>query len=101
VSALLTAVNTAYHAGSVDVLAQIGDQNPQPIPGLDKFGLLMSWLKYGGIFVAVCGVIVGAIMLAMERNGTRDGDGKNRIIAAMIAAVVIGLAPSVINQLSS
>ena len=99
--ALHTAVKTAYHAGSVDVLAQIGDQNPQPIPGLDKFGLLMSWLKYGGIFVAVCGVIVGAIMLAMERNGTRDGDGKNKIIAAMIAAVVIGLAPSVINQLSS
>ncbi|HEY9312853.1 MULTISPECIES: hypothetical protein [Nocardiaceae] len=99
--AFLSSAQVAYHAASVDVLAQIGNEAPQPIPGVEKFGLLMSWLKYGGIFLAVCGLIVGGIMLAMERNGTRDGDGKARIVGAMIGSVVIGLAPAVINQLSS
>ncbi|CAN5672816.1 hypothetical protein AC1659_28305 [Rhodococcus erythropolis] len=98
---LLATVHTAYHAASVDVLAQIGTNPPQRPPGADKFDMLLSWVKWGGVILAVAGLVIGGVMLAMERNGTRDGDGKGKIIGAMIGAVVIGLAPAVINQLSS
>ncbi|NMM90670.1 hypothetical protein B2J88_41145 [Rhodococcus sp. SRB_17] len=82
-------------------MAQIGTEAPAPPPGVDKFLMLLSWVKWGGVVLAIAGVIIGGVMLAMERNGTRDGDGKGKIVGSMIGAIVIGLAPAVINQLAS
>ncbi|MEU2004655.1 hypothetical protein ACH47B_27005 [Rhodococcus sp. NPDC019627] len=99
--AVLSSVQVGYHAASVDVLAQIGTEPPQPPPGVDKFLMLLSWVKWGGVVLAIAGLVIGGVMLAMERSGARDGDGKSKIVGAMIGAVVIGLAPAVINQLAS
>ncbi|HEY9315023.1 hypothetical protein [Williamsia sp.] len=99
-TALFTSVQVAYHAASVDVLAQIGTEAPVAPPGVDKFNLLLSWVKWGGIILAIAGLVIGGVALAYERNGGHGGDAKAKIMAAMIGAVVIGLAPTLVNQLA-
>lgn len=94
-----TTTASAYRSASVDVLAQIGDVDPTPPPGADKFNTLLSWVMWGAIIFCIAGLIIGAVALAYERSQGTGGEGKQKIIGAMIGAVIIGIAAGLVNSL--
>ncbi|MET3642741.1 hypothetical protein ABIC73_004344 [Prescottella equi] len=96
---MFAALNTAYHAGTVDVLAQIGKVDPAPPPGFEKFLMIMSWIIWGAVIFCIIGLVIAGAMLAYQRMQGGGGDAQMKIVGAMVGAVIIGLAGTLINTL--
>lgn len=77
-------------------LPGLNDPNPAAPPGVeDKVNKLLGFLKFGGIVVAVIGLImIGASWMISHRNG--DGDEKTqRLLWWGAGAIMIGSAVSI------
>lgn len=96
---MFAALNTAYHASTVEVLAQIGDVKPAPPPGFEKFLTIMSWIIWGAVIFCIIGLVVAGALLAYQRMQGGGGDAQMKIVGAMVGAVIIGLAGTLINTL--
>ncbi|MBM9838635.1 hypothetical protein JO861_18980 [Rhodococcus hoagii] len=96
---MFAALNTAYRASTVEVLAQIGDVPPAAPPGSEKFLMILSWIIWGAVIFCIVGFVVAGALLAHQRIQGGGGDAQNKIVGAMVGAVIIGLAGTIVNTL--
>ncbi|WP_430336155.1 hypothetical protein [Rhodococcus sp. ACT016] len=96
---MFAALSTAYHASTVEVLAQIGDVKPAAPPGSERFLMIMSWVIWGAVIFCIVGLVIAGAMLAYQRMQGGGGDAQMKIVGAMVGAVIIGLAGTLVNTL--
>lgn len=80
--------------------AQIPDPAPTAPPGASFLGQVLGWLKWGGLWAAVAGILIGAIAIAVGHVGSNYGAasaGRKWLLGGVAAAAVSGLAWSIAN----
>ena len=95
----------SFITSALDVLSSIPlaipDPDPAPPPGFEgPIGVLFSWLKWGGLAVAVAGVmIIGAKMAINIRRGEAAGE-LGQLLFVALGCILIGAAASLVGFLS-
>lgn len=79
----------------------IPDPDPAPPPGFEgPVGILFGWLKWGGLAVAVAGVmIIGGKMAINIRRGEAAGE-LGQLLFVALGCILIGAAASLVGFLS-
>lgn len=89
-------------ASVLDTLATIPlaipDPDPAPPPGFEgPVGILLSWLKWGGLAIAVAGVmIIGGKMAINIRRGEAAGE-LGQLLFVALGCILIGAAASLVG----
>ena len=71
-------------------------------PGASFLGQVLGWLKWGGLWAAVAGLLIGAIAVGVGHFGSNYGAssaGRKWLLGGMGAAVVSGLAWTIANTI--
>ena len=72
-----TATNTLRTLGSVALLADPFNSNPQPVPGMDKFQTIIGWSAWIAAGLCLIGLIVtGATLAVSYHRGTNEHVGR-------------------------
>ena len=84
--------------------AQGAPPNSGPVepPGASFLGQVLGWLKWGGLWAAVAGLLIGAIAIGVGHFGSNYGAssaGRKWLLGGMGAAVVSGLAWTIANTI--
>jgi hypothetical protein len=84
--------------------AQGAPPNSDPVepPGASFLGQVLGWLKWGGLWAAVAGLLIGAIAVGVGHFGSNYGAasaGRKWLLGGMGAAVVSGLAWTIANTI--
>ena len=79
-----------------------GAPNPDPVapPGASFLGQVLGWLKWGGLWAAVAGLLIGAIAVGVGHFGSNYGAssaGRKWLLGGMGAAALSGLAWTIAN----
>ena len=79
----------------------IPDPDPVAPPGFEgPVGTILSWLKWGGLALAVGGLmIVGGMMAINQRRGEAAGE-LGLLGKILIGVIIIGAAASIVGFLS-
>ncbi len=90
---------------ALDILTSIPldipNPDPAPPPGVEgPVGVLLGWLKWGGLAVAVAGImVIGAKLAINQRRGEAAGElGQLGFVA--IGVIILGAAASIVGFLS-
>src|SRR4051794_1771886 len=92
-------------ASVVDALSTIPlaipDPDPAPPPGFEgPVGILFGWLKWGGLAIAVAGVmIIGGKMAINIRRGEAAGE-LGQLLFVALGCILIDAAASLVGFLS-
>ena len=82
--------------------AQVPNPDPGAPPGASVLGPVLGWLKWGGLWAAVAGLLIGALALAIGHFGSNYGAssaGRKWLLGGMGAAALSGLAWTVANTI--
>jgi hypothetical protein len=80
--------------------AQIPDPAPTAPPGASFLGQVLGWLKWGGLWASVAGLLIGGIAIAVGHFGSNYGaasSGRKWLLGGLAAAAVSGLAWTAAN----
>lgn len=79
----------------------IPDPDPAPPPGFEgPVGTLFGWLKWGGLAIAVAGVmIIGGKMAINIRRGEAAGE-LGQLLFVALGVILVGAAASLVGFLS-
>ena len=97
---VLAAVPAALISSRAD--GQIPNPEPTAPPGASFLGQVLGWLKWGGLWAAVAGILIGAIAIAVGHFGSNYGAssaGRKWLLGGMGAAALSGLAWTVANTI--
>ena len=93
-----TATNTLRTLGSVALLADPFNSNPQPVPGMDKFQTIIGWSAWIAAGLCLIGLIVtGATLAVSYHRGTNEHVGRLAGVAA--GCLIVGGASTVVGAL--
>jgi hypothetical protein len=93
-----TAMNTLRTLGSVALLADPFNSNPQPVPGMDKFQTIIGWSAWIAAGLCLIGLIVtGATLAVSYHRGTNEHVGRLAGVAA--GCLIVGGASTVVGAL--
>jgi len=93
-----TATNTLRMLGSVALLADPFNSNPQPVPGMDKFQTIIGWSAWIAAGLCLIGLIVtGATLAVSYHRGTNEHVGRLAGVAA--GCLIVGGASTVVGAL--
>ena len=93
-----TATNTLRTLGSVALLADPFNSNPQPVPGMDKFQTIIGWSAWIAAGLCLIGLIVtGATLAVSYHRGTNGHVGRLAGVAA--GCLIVGGASTVVGAL--
>ena len=95
---VLAAVPAALISSRAD--GQIPNPEPTAPPGASFLGQVLGWLKWGGLWAAVAGILIGAIAIAVGHFGSNYGaasSGRKWLLGGVAAAAVSGLAWTAAN----
>ena len=93
-----TATNTLRSLGSVALLADPFNSNPQPGPGMDKFQTIIGWSAWIAAGLCLIGLIVtGATLAVSYHRGTNEHVGRLAGVAA--GCLIVGGASTVVGAL--
>lgn len=76
--------------------------NPSPIqpPGTDGINTILGWLKWGGLAVAVGGIIAIGVMMTIPSRRHDGGEAVGHLGKALGGVILIGAAASLIGFLA-
>lgn len=79
----------------------IPDPNPAPPPGFEgPVGIILGWLKWGGLAIAVAGImIIGGKLAINIRRGEAAGE-LGQLLYVGLGCILIGAAASLVGFLS-
>jgi hypothetical protein len=80
---------------SSTVLAQIPNPDPEQPPGSALLRDVLAWLKWGALWAAVAGLLIGAIAVGVGHFGSNYGAssaGRKWLLGGMACAAIAGLA---------
>lgn len=83
--------------GLVDVPA-----DPTGLPARNLIETSMSWLSVAALWASLASLLLGAIFLGLGvlgGSGNSKGLGKSLVIGGVIGALIVGLAPTIVNEL--
>ena len=93
-----TATNTLRTLGSVALLADPFNSNPQPVPGTDKFQTIIGWSAWIAAGLCLIGLIAtGATLAVSYHRGTNEHVGRLAGVAA--GCLIVGGASTVVGAL--
>jgi uncharacterized membrane protein YkvI len=76
--------------------------DPTGLPARNLIEQSMSWLSVAALWASLASLLLGAIFLGLGvlgSSGNSKGLGKSLIIGGVIGALIVGLAPTVVNEL--
>lgn len=85
----------------VDVLAVVPNPAAEQPPGFGGILTVMGWIKFGCYLACLAGLLVAAGLWALDRAGRGGGNHVTGIVIAVVAAIVVGAAPSLINAVAT
>jgi hypothetical protein len=77
------------------VWAQVPNPEPAAPPGASLMNSILSWLKWGALWAAVAGLLVGGIAVGVGHFGSNYGAssaGRKWLLGGLASAAIAGLA---------
>ena len=102
VAGMLATPNGPVQASTVVAESPLDDVSPSSagLPGAGLFAQILSWGFWIGLGVCGLAIVYGAATWrGMNGNSGRGVEGKMYVAAGAIGAMVIGLAPTIVNVL--
>ena len=101
VTALFRILQAPPSSGGVTVSA---DPTNSQLPGAALFQTLVNWVGWGALMASLAALLVGGGMWGWSQyhgNSAWASKGKMAALGGAAGAIVVGLAPTVINTLHS
>jgi hypothetical protein len=92
---VVIAVLPAWWAASPRAFAQVPNPAPQEPPGGGLMSQILGWLKWGALWAAVAGLLIGAIAVGVGHFGSNYGAssaGRKWLLGGIGSAAIAGLA---------
>lgn len=98
---IMTVAQSAPPAGGGSVSA---DPTNSQLPGAALFQTLINWVGWGALMASLAAVLVGGGLWGWSQyhgNSTWASKGKLTALGGAAGAIVVGLAPTIVNTLHS
>lgn len=87
------------------ILAQIDDVTPSTdgLPGADLWLKMLSWLAWAGLAGSLGAMFIGGAVWGLSHaagNSMQSSKGRAFAMGGMAGAILTGLAPTIVNELS-
>lgn len=94
---------TVRDGGIRDVLPLVNfNADPTGLPARNLIETSMSWLSVAALWASLASLLLGAIFLGLGvlgGSGNSKGLGKSLVIGGVVGALIVGLAPTIVNEL--
>lgn len=85
-----------------DVLAIVPNPAAEQPPGFGGILTVVGWIKFGCYLACLVGLLIAAALWVLDRSGRGGGsDHFKGIVYAVVGAIAIGAAPSLINAVAT
>jgi hypothetical protein len=92
-----------WRLGLGQVLAQVGATPDNGFPGADLAQDVLNWLMWLGLAGSLASLLVGGAVWGLSQvtgNSIQGGRGRVFALGGAAGAIVTGLAPTIVNELS-
>ncbi|WP_430648133.1 hypothetical protein [Agromyces sp. GXS1127] len=91
---------TEFTIAAANVLAELPNPEPQPIPGFEGVTTILGWAKWIGLIAGILALIgLGVLFMFNSRRG-EGGEHVKLFVGILAGVLIIGAAAFIVGALS-